>query len=206
MPQIIIIRKNNKRMYLRVKEGKIVVTAPFWASDKQINGFIDKHAEWIQKKLLDKNIFLKDGDTITILEKPFQISFTENLIDIEDHQIWIPNDQKIFQAFLIERTKKYLYSRFQELSSQMQISGIELKLGFYKTKWGSYHPKTNCIRLNMNLIFTDKECIDAILIHELCHVRFQNHQKEFYQEVEKWMPSYRKVVRRLRTYSIPKIK
>lgn len=193
-------------MYLRVKEGKIVVTAPFWASDKQINGFIDKHAEWIQKKLLDKNIFLKDGDTITILEKPFQISFTENLIDIEDHQIWIPNDQKIFQAFLIERTKKYLYSRFQELSSQMQISGIELKLGFYKTKWGSYHPKTHCIRLNMNLIFTDKECIDAILIHELCHVRFQNHQKEFYQEVEKWMPSYRKAVRRLRTYSIPKIK
>ena len=206
MPQIIIIRKNNKRMYLRVKEGKIVVTAPFWASDKQINGFIDKHAEWIQKKLLDKNIFLKDGDTITILGNPFQISFTENLIDIEDHQIWIPNDQKIFQAFLIERTKKYLYSRFQELSSQMQISGIKLKLGFYKTKWGSYHPKTNCIRLNMNLIFTDKECIDAILIHELCHVRFQNHQKEFYQEVEKWMPSYRKVVRRLRTYSIPKIK
>lgn len=193
-------------MYLRVKEGKIVVTAPFWASDKQINGFIDKHAEWIQKKLLDKNIFLKDGDTITILGNPFQISFTENLIDIEDHQIWIPNDQKIFQAFLIERTKKYLYSRFQELSSQMQISGIKLKLGFYKTKWGSYHPKTNCIRLNMNLIFTDKECIDAILIHELCHVRFQNHQKEFYQEVEKWMPSYRKVVRRLRTYSIPKIK
>ena len=165
-------------MYLRVKEGKIVVTAPFWASDKQINGFIDKHAEWIQKKLLDKNIFLKDGDTITILGNPFQISFTENLIDIEDHQIWIPNDQKIFQAFLIERTKKYLYSRFQELSSQMQISGIKLKFGFYKTKWGSYHPKTNCIRLNMNLIFTDKECIDAILIHELCHVRFQNHQKE----------------------------
>ncbi len=206
MPQIIIIRKNNKRMYLRVKEGKIVVTAPFWASDKQINGFIDKHAEWIQKKLLDKNIFLKDGDTITILGNPFQISFTENLIDIEDHQIWIPNDQKIFQAFLIERTKKYLYSRFQELSSQMQISGIKLKFGFYKTKWGSYHPKTNCIRLNMNLIFTDKECIDAILIHELCHVRFQNHQKEFYQEVEKWMPSYRKAVRRLRTYSIPKIK
>lgn len=193
-------------MYLRVKEGKIVVTAPFWASDKQINGFIDKHAEWIQKKLLDKNIFLKDGDTITILGNPFQISFTENLIDIEDHQIWIPNDQKIFQTFLIERTKKYLYSRFQELSSQMQISGIELKLGFYKTKWGSYHPKTHCIRLNMNLIFTDKECIDAILIHELCHVRFQNHQKEFYQEVEKWMPSYRKAVRRLRTYSIPKIK
>ncbi|MBB5185333.1 hypothetical protein HNQ43_001387 [Faecalicoccus acidiformans] len=193
-------------MYLRVKEGKIVVTAPFWASDKQINGFIDKHAEWIQKKLLDKNIFLKDGDTITILGNPFQISFTENLIDIEDHQIWIPNDQKIFQAFLIERTKKYLYSRFQELSSQMQISGIKLKFGFYKTKWGSYHPKTNCIRLNMNLIFTDKECIDAILIHELCHVRFQNHQKEFYQEVEKWMPSYRKAVRRLRTYSIPKIK
>lgn len=206
MPEIIVIRKNNKRMYLRVKEGKIIVTAPFWASDKQINGFIDKHTEWIQKKLLDKNIFLKDGDTITLLEKPFQISFTENLIDIEDHQIWIPNDQKIFQAFLIERTKKYLYSRFQELSSQMQISGIDLKLGFYKTKWGSYHPKTHCIRLNMNLIFTDKECIDAILIHELCHVRFQNHQKEFYQEVEKWMPSYRKVVRRLCAYSIPKIK
>ena len=59
-------------MYLRVKEGKIVVTAPFWASDKQINGFIDKHAEWIQKKLLDKNIFLYVVPTITNLANQFQ--------------------------------------------------------------------------------------------------------------------------------------
>ena len=73
-------------MYLRVKEGKIVVTAPFWASDKQINGFIDKHTEWIQKKLLDKNIFLKDGDTITILGNPFQISFLSFYLLLNTHQ------------------------------------------------------------------------------------------------------------------------
>lgn len=205
MSEIVVIRKNNKRMYLRVKEGKIVVTAPLWTSDKQIKKFVENNQAWIQTKLQKSESHLKSGDTIFILGQLFEIIFTPDRIDVKGHQIWIPKDQKIFQSFLIKLTKDYLFSRFQEISRWMQISDIQLKLGFYKTKWGSYHPKTHCIRLNMNLIFTDQECIDAILIHELCHTRIRNHQKEFYREVEKWMPSYREVHRRLNSYSIPKI-
>ena len=36
------------------------------------------------------------------------------------------------------------------------------------------------------------EAIDYVVVHELAHIKYKNHQKEFYNLVESYMPDYKK--------------
>ena len=50
-----IIRKNNKNTYLRVKEGKIIVTTNYLTSSFTINKLIKDNTSFINKVLLKDN-------------------------------------------------------------------------------------------------------------------------------------------------------
>ena len=39
----------------------------------------------------------------------------------------------------------------------------------------------------------DKDAVDYIIIHELCHMRHMNHSKAFWDEVRKWCPEYERM-------------
>ena len=50
--RIEVTRKRIKNMYLRVTDdGRIVVSAPLRASDKEIRTFVESRADWIKKAL-----------------------------------------------------------------------------------------------------------------------------------------------------------
>ena len=47
-----LIRQSRKTLSLRLDEqdGTVVVTAPRWISRRQIDAFVQKHADWIAKQ------------------------------------------------------------------------------------------------------------------------------------------------------------
>jgi len=48
-------------------------------------------------------------------------------------------------------------------------------------RWGSYSGKTHRITLNLDLIKAARRHIDYVIIHELCHVRHRQHNRDFFQ-------------------------
>ena len=62
---LVVERKRNKKMYLRVKEdGTLYVTCPRYVSEQEILSFILEKQEWIikvSKKEKKKNRYLLDG-------------------------------------------------------------------------------------------------------------------------------------------------
>jgi predicted metal-dependent hydrolase len=46
--------------------------------------------------------------------------------------------------------------------------------------------------LNLDLIRAPIECIDYVIIHELCHLRFPHHGPRFWDLLERVMPDWRK--------------
>jgi len=38
-----------------------------------------------------------------------------------------------------------------------------------------------------------KDKVDAIIVHELCHMKHKNHNKEFYGLVSKYIPNYKEI-------------
>ena len=58
-----------------------------------------------------------------------------------------------------------------------------------KTRWGSMSPKGR-MTLNLLLIQTARECIEYVVIHELCHLVHPNHSRDFYRLQEQVLPDW----------------
>lgn len=66
-----------------------------------------------------------------------------------------------------------------------------LQLRRMRSRWGSLS-KSGTLTLNTELIRAPKECIDYVITHELCHLRFHDHSTDFYRLLEKVMPDWEK--------------
>ena len=54
----------------------------------------------------------------------------------------------------------------------------------------------------MVLVHLEKELIDYVIVHELCHFIQPNHSKLFYQEVQKRLPDYKEREKKLKEIGI----
>ncbi|WP_269801083.1 M48 metallopeptidase family protein [Helicobacter burdigaliensis] len=61
-----------------------------------------------------------------------------------------------------------------------------------KTKWGSCNPNTKNINLHIELIKKPKICIKYVIFHELAHLIYPNHSKEFYCYLTCYMSDWQK--------------
>lgn len=58
-----------------------------------------------------------------------------------------------------------------------------------KARWGSCLNNKNIILLNYELIEAPKFCIDYMVLHELIHFKYRNHNSDFYNFVETLIPN-----------------
>ena len=71
-----------------------------------------------------------------------------------------------------------------------------IKLLSMKKQWGSCSTSGKVI-LNPSLVKAPKECIDYVIVHEVCHLKEHNHSPRFYRELDQLMPNWRSVKGRL---------
>lgn len=182
--------KRNKRMVLRVKNGEVLVSTPLRTSKSEVEHFINQSRDWIEKQLdKDQNCILENQKAIVLLGKTYTL--------VEDESCFILNDEchfnrneKEWKKFLTNFGQDYLLSRFDYWSKIMDYSDLSLKFDFYSSKWGSCRKDRKEIRLSNYLAYCDLDSIDAVIVHELCHLKESNHSQRFYNEVLLWYPNY----------------
>ena len=212
-------RKNIKNMYLRVlpPNGNVKVSAPSFISDEEIVNFIRLKKDWILKKqryIKENNIKapLKydNGEKHYLWGKEYTLQLIKNdnvkhvLLDKEKSIIYLPNAKKS----TIEKRKKTLDEFYRNqmkiaippvLDKCTKIVGktpSEVKIRNMKN-WGNcrYHDKR--ITLNLNLAKKDIECLEYVMIHELCHLIEFNHSKKFKMLMDKYCPNWKEIKKRL---------
>ncbi len=65
-----------------------------------------------------------------------------------------------------------------------------------KTRWGSLS-KAGTLTLNIDLIKVPKDCIEYVIVHELCHLMHHDHSSAFYGLLERVMPEWERRKRKL---------
>ena len=212
-------RKNIKNMYLRVlpPNGNVKVSAPSFISDEEIVNFIRLKKDWILKKqryIKENNIKapLKydNGEKHYLWGKEYTLQLIKNdnvkhvLLDKEISIIYLP----IAKKSTIEKRKKTLDEFYRNqmkiavppvLDKCTKIVGktpSEVKIRNMKN-WGNcrYHDKR--ITLNLNLAKKDIECLEYVMIHELCHLIEFNHSKKFKNLMDKYCPNWKEKKKRL---------
>ncbi len=201
----LIRKKRNKKAYIRVIDGEVVVTVPYYMSQREIDAFVNKSEPWILDQL-NKNSLIQNGDTISLLGKEYIVRLHDkSSCFVDDGYLYLIRDKKIVDSFLKKNIKNYMENRFQCFCDQLDIHDISLKFGTYKSKWGSCTPKKRWICFNVNLIFMPLDFIDAIILHELAHLYYLNHGKDFYDLLLKWMPNYKTVIKKGKECTIPRL-
>lgn len=102
--------------------------------------------------------------------------------------------KKAVEDFYIEQADVFFSSRTDYFAEKyldlLHEKPKSVKAVYYKSKWGSC-TYDNHITLNWVLIQAETPVIDYVIIHELCHIRFKDHSKNFWNLVGKLDPKYK---------------
>ena len=123
----------------------------------------------------------------------------KNSIEIKDDKIFVSgNNLNKEQAhkILIDWYKQLSISLFKKkiefYSTKMKLKINNFFIKDYKSKWGLCSNVKKEIFLNWRLVMAPISVIDYVVVHELCHIIESNHSKNFWNEVEKNHPNYKK--------------
>lgn len=202
-----ITKKKIKNFIIRIyPDLRIAVSVPLHASSKDIENFIQSKKEWIETtlnkiKMAKENKNNLKENTIKILGKDVEKKIIESDLErirLTDTSIYIySNDidnakiEKKLLEWKVEKLKVILEEYLEKYTKLLNTNINYYQIKKISSAWGIYHKKENYITFNFDLIEKDIECIEYVILHELCHIFYMNHQKNFWTLVEKYMPDYK---------------
>ncbi|NLZ75419.1 MAG: M48 family metallopeptidase [Erysipelotrichia bacterium] len=204
-------RSARKTMSIKVENGQVFVFAPLITPKFMIDDFVKKHEKWIENKINDPRINvcfdLEKDKEIYFLGKKFNlylITGKKSEFLIRDNNLMLCG--KSIRSIKTNYKKQLAAILTQYVNEVKYELGIEFKLDFkiYKSRWGCCYSKKNLIILNYLLACLPYELIKYVIYHEITHFKQGNHQRQFYQELEKICPNYKRLAKELKNYTIVK--
>ena len=152
--------------------------------------FVFRNINKAQKPLYRNDIFELWGKEFDILY------FDGKALKIEESTVYIPNEyedkklEKFYKEQTINLAKKIISEELKLKMIEFDLENIELKSQLMKSRFGSCNTRTKAIKLNSLLARFEPKFLRAVLIHEIVHLKVANHQKNFYNELFKFVPDY----------------
>lgn len=206
-----LIRSNRKTVTISILPTKVVVVkTPRYLSDKEIMSMVKKKAKWIDDKISNMPDYMEsklerryvDGEKFLYRGKEYKLKIIEDtkvkkteILKQQDEIIVIMNHvdhQKIsilLQEWYKEKAKELVIERINYYNTfiNKKITGIKIKN--QRKRWGSCSSLGN-LNFNWRIIMMPDEIFDYIVVHEMCHLLYLNHSKDYWGSVEKILPDY----------------
>lgn len=209
---VAIENRHNRNMYLRVKSsGDVFLTCPSYVSRSEAMRFLSEKEDWLAMALnhmKEKNMMLRYGG-----DDGKAVIFGRELpaIYVSDYcqRVELENDRVVY--YLRERNAEEEFRLFYKEAAEILLELIqterqkwdrlicienslpfpEIRVRYMTSRWGSCTPIKNKISISSRLIHFPRACLSYVLLHEYAHLLVQNHSRDFYAVVERYMPDYR---------------
>ena len=192
--------------------GRVEVRCPPGTTKRRVEAVLKEHADWVLAHLPAEGvpasrycdggvIPYRGGQAVLVLGQERSV-----IMKVGDRtEVWlkVPKgaDEDAVKMALALALKKYAWRVINDCWMRVIETAPKLpvvwRLSSAKTRWGSCSSKGN-LNFNYQLYYMPQELMDYVVVHELCHRKYMNHSKQFWAEVAKVMPDYKKCERWLK--------
>ena len=109
---------------------------------------------------------------------------TEQIKKMIDKMYYMVAEKEVEMA--MEKTRK-----------MVGLAPEEYRIKKVKSVWGTCSSNKK-ITINQNLMMYSRRAIEYVVLHEVCHLKYMNHSKKFWEMVEKYMPDYKEAEKELK--------
>ncbi len=200
-----LIRSKRKTVAIIVqRDGKVIVRAPLKASERQIRQFVESKTGWIAEKKIqmqEQTPALQKkftaGERFPYLGQEYALSVVSGPragLRFEGGFSLNQNSQSeaalLFEKWYKAAARKILTERARLYAQKFGLKYQKIRISSARTRWGSCSSR-GTLSFTWRLVMAPLEVVDYVVVHELAHLRVQNHSAAFWVEVAKMMPDFK---------------
>jgi predicted metal-dependent hydrolase len=166
-------RRVRRARHLRLSisaDGRVLLTRPFWVSEKKALNFLESKKVWLEEKWQELQM------------KPDNYFRRGGRLDYLKYK---------------ETARALVVAKIEHFNSLYKFSFSRISIRDQRSRWGSCS-KNGGLNFNYRLVFLPEELLDYLVVHELCHLGELNHSPAFWRLVERSIPDYSRRRRALR--------
>lgn len=203
----VIVKKTNRKKTMNIvveRNGSLCVLAPEKLEEEKILDILDKKEYEITKKIIQwkeshQNKVVRrfiDGQSFMYLGKNYCLQFVENQ---RIHLLFrngkflmssnVDNPRQAFVNFYKKQAKIKIKERFNYFKSLLNLKPTGMDVRDIQNRWGSCTPNKE-IYYHWKCIMAPPKVLDYLIVHELVHIEYPNHSREFWDKVGILLPDY----------------
>ncbi len=220
--EVQIEKKAVKHFRLSVKPpcGEVYVSAPKQLSDKQILEILEVKLPWMKEKQekfrkqprkIEKKYISGERFPLWGKEYPLQVlpvSGRRNVL-FQNGEIQMrirdgstqQQRESLLKAWYREELQRAIPAISQKYEEKMGVHAKEWKIKEMKTRWGTCNIAVKRIWLNLTLAWKPPECLEYVIVHELCHLLEKSHNSVFKSYMNVYFPDWKEVKKELNKIS-----
>lgn len=192
-----------KHLNLRVrKDGTIHISAPYRTSMRDVERFINDNRDWIiaRMSVADDTVHpYTDGSITYILGRPYTLHILSGDRDgfsIGDDDIYLTISSEDVEGAVREMHRSVMKEVAPPLLNMWSsVTGLqydEFRIRYMSTRWGTCNHRERRIWLSTRLAERPPECIEYVVLHEICHLRYADHGAGFKGMLDMYMPDWKR--------------
>jgi predicted metal-dependent hydrolase len=207
-------RPRRKTAYISVNpDCSVRILVPSALTDEKIIELVNRKSRWIRTKIahfqeinhnqkqreyvsgesftyLGRNYRLKINsggmsETVKLMNGRFNIYLPPEITDFDRERFVV--DQ--LTSWYKERAIIRLRQKTVRYAKQLGVVPVSVGLRDYKSQWGSCQTDGK-IYYNWKIIIAPHSIVDYVAVHELCHLVYHDHSKQFWKLLETIIPDY----------------
>jgi len=187
-----------------------------------IDDLFKKWEDWLEEKVNNDGVWdgpvirqFATGSTIMLGGEPCTLEISvlppskkRSRIFVDDRvlKMELPPEEVLLplpalRKFLKKEAKSIFVERVEHWSGITGLIPSRVIVGERTSRWGSCSSR-GTLSFCYRLIMAPPEVLDAIVVHELCHLRHPNHGKGFWALVKSYYPGYDDIRKWLKNNSL----
>lgn len=213
-----LVRKKIRHLHLYVKppNGRVLVTAPEEASEESALLFVRENFAWVLRQREGMRRQARQAPREYVSGETYYLWGRQLFLTVVKQKRWggmslsgnrltmfAPEQSTVKSrgAYMAEWYRRQLdeaiVAEMPALERQTGLSCAAWQIRDMARQWGSCNPAKAAIQLNLQLAQKDRRALRYVILHELCHLKVRSHGKEFIALLDRFMPDWRDVRKRL---------